>query len=240
MPGSTAGAEAAPRPRAAGPGKSRVPFPIIGQVEGAPRQASAQPRAPRRRSTRAAPRSGRAARLVPGRARPTAGCGSAGRSSRSAAATAPIGSSGLVRTRFRSFANHDRMTHVTSFAGPLLGRRLTRGGPGSEHRGHYAGRWPVPASEAPQRVLAAAASVCARPVVGRWQPPVALAPLQHRRDHQLPRPALHDRAGMAALAVRVRVAFAVAGLRVGAAATAHADVAGLDRLGLFACWVLGA
>ena len=170
------------------------------------------------------------ARLSPGRARPTAGCGSSG----------PIesisrchGSHGFVRPRSvtvqvvrepRSYGARGRPS-----PGTRLGGRLTRRGPSSEHGGHYAGRGPVPASQASQRVLAAPAGVGSRPVVGRRPPAVALAPLQHRRDHQLPRPLPPDRAGMTALAVGVGVALAVARLGVSAAAAAYALVAGLDR-----------
>ena len=77
------------------------------------------------------------------------------------------------------------------------------------------------------------------PVVGGRKLPVPGLPLGHRSDHELARPLAFDRARMAALAVRVGVPLAVAGLGVGAAAPAHADVAGLDRPRLLAGRVVG-
>jgi hypothetical protein len=79
-----------------------------------------------------------------------------------------------------------------------------------------------------------------RPVVGRRQPALAGAPVAHRVEHPLGRPAGLDRTGAARLAVRVRVALAVPRLRVRAAAAAHALVAGLDRPCLLAGRVLSA
>jgi hypothetical protein len=71
--------------------------------------------------------------------------------------------------------------------------------------------------------------VRAGPVPRGREPAVATAPVEHRLDHPLLRPAALDRAGVAALAIRVGVALAVGRLRVGAAAAAHPEVAGLDR-----------
>ena len=84
------------------------------------------------------------------------------------------------------------------------------------------------------RLSPASARVRARPVVRGRQAAVALAPVAHRDEHPLLRPAPLDRARVAGLAVRVGVALAVARLRVRAAAAAHADVAGLDRPRLLA------
>ena len=64
---------------------------------------------------------------------------------------------------------------------------------------------------------------------------VAGAPYEHRIEHAPRGPAALDRARVARLAIRVGVALAVARLRVGAAAAAHALVAGLDR----ACLIAG-
>ena len=75
--------------------------------------------------------------------------------------------------------------------------------------------------------------VRARPVVGRRQLSER-APYEHRIDHAPRGPAALDRARVARLAIRVGVALAVARLRVGAAAAAHALVAGLDRACLIA------
>src|SRR5204863_1589370 len=66
------------------------------------------------------------------------------------------------------------------------------------------------------------------------QPTVAVAPVPHRLEHALAGPAWLNGAGVAPLAVRVGVALAVARLRIGAAATAHADVARLYRPSLLA------
>ena len=72
------------------------------------------------------------------------------------------------------------------------------------------------------------ARVRARPVIRRRQPSVSLPPVKHRGEHELPRPPALDRAGVADLAVGVRITVAVARLCARAAATADADVAGLD------------
>ena len=110
--------------------------------------------------------------------------------------------------------------------------------PAAEQVADDARRWPRTRPQARERLPSPAARMRARPVVRRWQPAIALPPLEHRRDHQLPRPPPLDRAGMAALAVRVRVALAVARLGVRAAAPAHPLVAGLDRPRLLAGRVL--
>ena len=95
---------------------------------------------------------------------------------------------------------------------------------------------PVPASRARPggRARLAAPGVRARPIVRARQPPIPRLPGAHRGQHALPRPARLDRAGMAALAVRVGVAFAVARAGRRAAGAARALIARLDRAGLLA------
>jgi hypothetical protein len=225
-PAPTAGAMGAVRPRLEVGSEPGVSFPIVGQRDGQPRAPPRQSEPatvrPRRRAPRAASRPARTARSL-GRARQTAACGSKGRSSRSAAATAPlVRQDSLTHRSRRSRTTIVRLTRP-SFAPSLLRGRLTSHSPTSEHDTDYAGRWPLPASEPPQRLLAAAAGVGARPVVGRRPSAVTLAPFQHRRGHQLRRPAPLDRAGMTALTAHVGVALAVPRLRVRAAATTHAD-----------------
>src|SRR5947208_3246535 len=61
-----------------------------------------------------------------------------------------------------------------------------------------------------------------------------MAPVEHRLNYALPGPPPFGRAGMAGLAVRVRVALAVARLGVRAAAAAHADIPRLHRARLLA------
>src|ERR1035437_7871231 len=101
--------------------------------------------------------------------------------------------------------------------------------PGPEHARHDARRGPVTSAESLERLSPPSARVRARPVVGRWQPAVPRAPRAHGVQHPVVRPAALDRAGVARLAVRVRVALSVPRLRVRATAAAHANVAGLDR-----------
>jgi hypothetical protein len=73
-----------------------------------------------------------------------------------------------------------------------------------------------------------------RPVIGRRPPTVPRAPFEHRAENPLTPPTPLDRAGVARLSVGVGLALAVPRLRVGAAAAAHPDVAGLDRPRLLA------
>ena len=86
----------------------------------------------------------------------------------------------------------------------------------------------------------AAAPMCvgARPVVGRRRAAVPGMPGAHCFAHPLAGPLPRDRAGMAAFAICVRVAFAVARAGRRAAAPADAAVALLDLPRLQPCWVI--
>ncbi len=102
------------------------------------------------------------------------------------------------------------------------------GRPGPEQAGDHARGRPSPVGQPLNGLSPATTGVCARPVVRRQQPPVPVEPLPHRPEYSLPHPALLHRAGMASLAVGVRVALPVARLGVRAAPTADPDVARLD------------
>ena len=83
--------------------------------------------------------------------------------------------------------------------------RSASGGPRSEEVGDDARRRPFPGRQSLLRPAAALPGVGARPVIRRGQPPAELAPLAHRGQHSLAGPTHLDRAGVAGLAVRVRV-----------------------------------
>ena len=110
-------------------------------------------------------------------------------------ATAPPDSSRLARTVTEVGTNDLWLRPVSGDA--CLGR-VTRFGPGFKYGVDNTCRRPPAVLQPTQRAPAAQSGVAARPVVGRRQPAVLLAPRQHRRDHQLPRPAALNRAGMAA------------------------------------------
>ena len=89
---------------------------------------------------------------------------------------------------------------------------------------------PVAFAESLERLSPTSARVSARPVIGRRQPAVTGLPGAHRVEHPLARPArARSRPGWHALQYAYASPLPFARLRVGAAAAAHALVAGLDR-----------
>ena len=112
--------------------------------------------------------------------------------------------------------------------------------PGAVQVDDRRGRRPIPVPPAFQRLATAPSRVGARPVRRRRRTPVQRLPGAHRVAHPLAGPGWRDRAGMAALAVLVRVALTASGRGRRAAAAADALVAGLDRTRLLAGRVLSA
>jgi hypothetical protein len=165
----------------------------------------------------------RSARTLPARS------GAFGR--RSAMTSRPAG-------RVSSGTTLPRPSIVIANLDDLLGGRSPCRLPAPVDGGHDAGGRPVACAESLERLAATATRVRARPVVRRRQPTVAGAPTQHGVEHALPSPPTLDRTRVARLAIGVGVALPVPRLRVRAAPTAHALVAGLDRPRLLASRVL--
>ena len=95
--------------------------------------------------------------------------------------------------------------------------------PGSEHVCHDRCRGPIAVTGAVERAPLAPASMRDRPVVRGRQPRVTGPPCTHRVQDALGCPAPVNRAGVAGLTVGVRVALAVARLRVRATTAAHSS-----------------
>jgi hypothetical protein len=110
--------------------------------------------------------------------------------------------------------------------------------PAAEQASDHARRRPLSPAQPLDCLSPTSTRVGPRPVIRRRQPPIARSPLDHRREHALAGPVPLDRPGVAGLAVRVRVALAVARLGVGPTTAAHPDVARLDRTRLLPCRVV--